>query len=136
VLARELHVATRHELAIVAGDLGKTSPHFSRAPREWELGQVAPLLAHAAVVDAARLASARPAFEQDDGCASLAQMQRGGASGDAAADDRDVGYELLGHGVIGIGFTGACPRKRPMSCNGTPSAAETTAAADGLHVRP
>ena len=91
--ARELQVAGRGELAIGADDLGEPVPHRARAPRERQFGERAALLAHATVVDAARLAAAQPALEQDDANATLAQVQRGRAAGGAAADDRDVGSE-------------------------------------------
>ena len=83
-------MAARHELAIAADDLGEPAPHLARAPRQRQLGQVAALLAHAAIIDAARLAAARPALEQNDRGAAPAQMQRRRAAGGAAADDRDI----------------------------------------------
>ena len=96
--ARELDVAGRRELAIAADDLREPVPHRARASRERQFGERAALLAHAAVIDAARLAAAQPAFEQNDRRAAPAQVQCRRAAGGAAADDRDIGDETLGHG--------------------------------------
>src|SRR5260370_28744542 len=55
---RELQMAARLELAIRADDVGEAKPKLARAPGERQLRRVAALLAHAAEIDAARLAAA------------------------------------------------------------------------------
>ena len=57
VRARQLDMAAGYELAIGAHDLGEPVPDAARAPRQRQLGQVAALLTHAAIVDAAGLSA-------------------------------------------------------------------------------
>ena len=129
-----------HEFAVGADQLGKPSPHFARATRKRQLGEMPALLAHAAEIDAARLRSQRAFFQQTDAEAVAAEVECCGASGDAAADDRDIDAYALRHRGLdhgsGIGLTGGCARKRPTAATSCRDSVANSSAAAALHIRP
>jgi hypothetical protein len=94
----ELEVAGRLEFDILTEPFGQPVPERARPARQWQLGEVATLLADAAEVDAARARAAETLVEDDDRQPRVAQRDGGGAAGDAAADDRDVDAQSLAHG--------------------------------------
>src|SRR4051812_40620685 len=127
------------ELDILAEGLAHPIPQRVRPARQRQLGEVATLLAHAAEVDAARSGAAKALLQQHDRESRLPQRGRGGAAGDAAADDRDVGAQTLGHGApprIGIGFTGGWPRRRATLSMSAPQARVRSSAAAWPQTRP
>src|SRR5438874_3971898 len=98
------------------------------------------LLPYAAEIDATRLRAQRALFHQAHVEAVAAQLQRRGATGDAAADDRDIATQSRGHGGLdhgmGIGFTGGWPRRRPAAVMSCRVCAASNSAATRPHMRP
>ena len=115
-------------------------PDRARAPRERQLGEVAPLLANAAEIDAARAGAAqRPSR-------APRPSARRWRSATAAAQPAmpppmivDVDLQALGHAApprTGIGLTGGWPRRRPTLSRSVPQARASSSAAASPQTRP
>ncbi len=115
--ARDLDVPGRLELHVLAEQLIEIVPQRPRPARERQLGRMPPLLANAAEIDAACAGAAQALFQHRDRESGLAQGDSSRARRGAAANDRDVDCQALGHGSppIGSGFTGGLPRRRPTA---------------------
>ena len=127
-------MARGQELHVLAEKFIELPPDLPRTVGERQLPEVATLPAHIAEIRAARLLADQPALDQGDGKTALAQEKCGRGAHDAAADHDHIRAGGLAHVETlrvetASGFTGACPRKRPMVSSGAPIAAETISAA-------
>ena len=134
VVVGDADMARRQELRILAEQFVELSPDLARTVGERQLRQEAALAADIAEIGAARLLADQAALEQDDRAARVSQEECRRGAHDAAADHDDIGACRCAHDDAlrvdtASGFTGACPRKRPMVSSGRPVAAATISAA-------
>ena len=122
--------------------------------RAGAIDEVDALLAHAAKIDATRLRTQCAFFHQAHAEPVEAEVERGRAARDTAADDGDINAKTLGHGRlvsrfasslrygqlfnhgIGIGFTGGWPRRRPIEATSCRVSTARSSAAVRPHIRP
>ena len=100
-------------------------PQLSRARGDRQFDELAPLLPHAAEIDAAGARAAEPLFDHRDAHARLFQRNCGGERQYPAAGDGDIDVDPFAHASassIGIGLTGGLPRSRPTAAMSQPRA--------------